>query len=604
MRNHHKISWWSKLKRFLKKHEWLLICCLWLVTFVLGYIGSMKQLISNNEARSFMDPFYRSLQLFMIDDSMIVSGPVLYWELEAARFMAPVVATYTLFATLTAVFHEKFQLLRLRFVKNHVVICGLGRKGILLAKGFYECGYYVVVIEQDQDNGLFDQCRDSGVLVLVGNTADRELLRRARVHKAKYLISVCGDDGINAEVAVHAYELAENHKGRLLTCFIHIFNPNLYRLLMERAIVTEKADSFRLEFFNIFDSGARVILDKYPLISETEETQNLHPHILLIGLGRLGEGLVVHTARNRWMWKDKTSDRLRVTVIDTDAKHKIESLCLRYPQLDKVCDLNPQDIDVCSPEFESGKFLFDSQGHCDVTSVYVCFDDDSLGLTTALTIRQHIMKMEKAIPIVVRMTHNAGLATILRGVEQSSVSFDNLYAFGLLDQTCTPELLLNNTHEEIARAIHQDYVKHQEKSGITPRENPHMVSWDKLPEEIKESNRLQADHMGIKLKSVGCSLVLLTEWDAKLFEFNREEIELMSEMEHERWVKEREQAGWKLGPKDTEKKITPHLIPWGELTDEIKELDRNTVRGMPAFLARAGFQIYRLKQEEGVINDG
>ncbi len=174
----------------------------------------------------------------------------------------------------------------------------------------------------------------------------------------------------------------------------------------------------------------------------------------------------------------------------------------------------------------------------------------------------------------------------------------------MLDQTCTLELLLNSTHEEIVRVIHQGHVKHQEKSGTTPEENPHMVSWNKLPEEIKESNRLQADHIGIKLKTVGYGLVLLTEWDVKLFSFQPDEIELMSEMEHERWVKEREQAGWKLGPKDTEKKISPHLIPWDKLTDEIKELDRNTVRGMPAFLARVGFQVYRLKQEEGVMIDG
>lgn len=109
------------MKRFLKNHQWFVICGLWLTAFVLGYIGVKKHLIALGESRSFWDPFYRSLQLFMVDDSMIVSGPVLPWELEVARFLAPLVTAYTVVAAFAAVFHEKFQLFRLRFIRNHVI---------------------------------------------------------------------------------------------------------------------------------------------------------------------------------------------------------------------------------------------------------------------------------------------------------------------------------------------------------------------------------------------------------------------------------------------------------------------------------------------------
>jgi hypothetical protein len=57
---------------------------------------------------------------------------------------------------------------------------------------------------------------------------------------------------------------------------------------------------------------------------------------------------------------------------------------------------------------------------------------------------------------------------------------------------------------------------------------------------------------------------------------------------------ERLKDGWKYGPeKDIDKKISPVLIPWGDLPENEKEKDRNPVREMPNFLARAGFQIYR-----------
>ena len=121
-----------------------------------------------------------------------------------------------------------------------------------------------------------------------------------------------------------------------------------------------------------------------------------------------------------------------------------------------------------------------------------------------------------------------------------------------------------------------------------------MVSWNELPEGLKESNRHQADHIGIKLKAIGCGIISLTDWDAKLFEFTKEEVERMAEMEHERWNAERLREGWTYAPglKDVDRKTSPHLVPWDKLSEDIKEYDRNTIRGLPSFLARAGLQIY------------
>ena len=72
----------------------------------------------------------------------------------------------------------------------------------------------------------------------------------------------------------------------------------------------------------------------------------------------------------------------------------------------------------------------------------------------------------------------------------------------------------------------------------------------------------------------------------------------MSVIEHQRWVDERTMQGWKLSPvKDVDKKLSPYLVPWEQLPEEIREYDRNVVRGMPRFLAKAGFQVYRMKNE-------
>ena len=68
----------------------------------------------------------------------------------------------------------------------------------------------------------------------------------------------------------------------------------------------------------------------------------------------------------------------------------------------------------------------------------------------------------------------------------------------------------------------------------------------------------------------------------------------MAEYEHELWVEERKKNGWIYGEvKDVEKQITPYLIPYNELTEEIKEYDRDTIRNIIPLLKMVGMAVYR-----------
>ena len=75
-------------------------------------------------------------------------------------------------------------------------------------------------------------------------------------------------------------------------------------------------------------------------------------------------------------------------------------------------------------------------------------------------------------------------------------------------------------------------------------------------------------------------------------EFTPEQIELMAELEHEEWMKERIANGWTLGERDFAKKTTPYLIPYGDLSEEIKDYDRDAVRNIFALADRIGMAVY------------
>ena len=72
-------------------------------------------------------------------------------------------------------------------------------------------------------------------------------------------------------------------------------------------------------------------------------------------------------------------------------------------------------------------------------------------------------------------------------------------------------------------------------------------------------------------------------------------IELLAEAEHEGWVAEKRATGWrqaKEGQKRNDnEKIHDCLVPYSELPEKDKEKDRNSVRGYPEIVARAGYRI-------------
>ncbi|RPJ63563.1 MAG: hypothetical protein EHM12_01990, partial [Dehalococcoidia bacterium] len=227
---------------------------------------------------------------------------------------------------------------------------------------------------------------------------------------------------------------------------------------------------------------------------------------------------------------------------------------------------------------------------------YICLGDESEALSATLRLQEHLK--QSGIPAVVRMKIGEGLSALLQQSADKAGNNIQVYAFPLLEESCTPELIWGgSTYEILAQAIHDDYTRNAMGRGETPEINRSMVPWEELSENLRESNRNQAEHILEKLESFGYDFVLSPDLNPKLVEFSANEIEQMSKMEHTRFVDERLRAGWRYGsPKDDINKISPTLIPWDELSEEEKNKDRTTVTAIPEFLAKAGFQVYRTNQ--------
>jgi hypothetical protein len=128
--------------------------------------------------------------------------------------------------------------------------------------------------------------------------------------------------------------------------------------------------------------------------------------------------------------------------------------------------------------------------------------------------------------------------------------------------------------------------------GERDPEDRSMTPWTVLEEDLRESNRQQADHIMIKLRAIGVEAVP-GDGSADGFEFTPNEIELLSRMEHTRWNAERLLAGWTRGPKDIERQTSPYLCDWAELPESVREYDRAAVGSIPGLLRKVSLRPVR-----------
>ena len=146
--------------------------------------------------------------------------------------------------------------------------------------------------------------------------------------------------------------------------------------------------------------------------------------------------------------------------------------------------------------------------------------------------------------------------------------------------------------EVLARGIHDSYRERRLATlGVA---DPSLADWDSLPETLRASNRDQAAHFVEKLKVIGCGVVR-SEGGAPAFTFTAAEVETLAKLEHDRWMAERRRQGWTPGPtRDPTTRTTPYLVSWEELSEPVRDLDRDAVREIPMQLARAGYAVVRL----------
>ena len=182
----------------------------------------------------------------------------------------------------------------------------------------------------------------------------------------------------------------------------------------------------------------------------------------------------------------------------------------------------------------------------------------------------------------------AGETIFPKGIDVDNTSLGGLSGLKerLGERTSRP---LFEQVERLAIAIHARYnEKQMEDHPDKPLAYP---KFSDLPDDMKYSNLRQAQGIYEKLALAGYTLAPAGQ-PGELGELPADVLESLAEKEHEAWVEERLSSGWTLGEKDVANKKSPYLIPYDQLTEEIKDYDRDTIRNIPRLAKLIGMSIY------------
>lgn len=526
----------------------------------------------------FADVLYEVLMLFVLEGDWTKDVQELPLQLQVTRLLAPLASVTGILIVLTRGAWVEIINHFARYKTDHIVVAGLGSMSwqFLVSTPRPQ---ELTVVERNPENLYIDRARALGVQVLIGDMLDEAMLGRVNLTAARHLVTFTGNDGTNVELAIKARNyMAGSETDRQLRVHLHINDTRISAQLEGYPKFFDNSSAAGIDFFSVYDLNARILLSEYPPERFAEVFGQEQVHIALYEFGRLAEHVLLEALR---ICHFASGAEIRFTIFDSGENKAQAKLMQESSNLASICRIEYVELALNAQEFSTlSEPLLQS-----VTEHVVCCATDERSLEVALLLRTMLLRKRAAnAPILVRMQQSSGLAQLLESNLGLPEIPDGLYPFGMLDETLSHENILSDRLDERARALHDDYLRRSSgKAEAERRIDPAMREWEELTEPVRKSNRLQADHLGVKLRAVRCASIVGSRGES--FGFTEEEAEFLAIMEHERWRANKIFDGWRAGPEHIDNaKINPFAVRWDEMDDEQKESEIDSMRDLPKLL--------------------
>ena len=578
-----------------------LLCLLW------GVWGLM------DSGKRFLDACYLSLQLLTLNAGL-EDGPK-NWKLEIARFALPGILAYTVLLGMFLFAKRDLSFLKLMFFKEkHYVICGLGGRGMALARDLIKNGKIVAAIEKDPNNSHIPKFMAMGGILIEGDARESDQLERASLRKAAHLILLTDTDVSNLKI-IHAALSVIGKETSKLKCYVHIANRENRALFEEGGVFFPpiRPNGLELSLFNVYENAAIELFQAHTLGTNADTlSEDATPvRLLIAGFGRMAEAVLLEAMQLGHFCNQVP---VEITVLDEDAKAAEQRFFQRYREIPN--HLGEKGLRLWSLIFVDTIEAAGALGR--YTDILACHDDEDRALLSINNLWECWQCEENQ-----RKTH-----FFLYSLSGRVISNEEVAPFGNFDQACSKKTVIVGELEKMAAKSHEVYKRPKLKdrnsdldskveNGLAleealiehdrTAEQAQKLAWKSLSLLKRASNFSEKRHYGVKLMALGlqkvegemavsdtsslqaadfpflddanlmCALSLLASATTAAGldkEALLERIHNLAKAEHNRWNAFHVLNNFRYGQKDERKRTHDCLLSW----DDLEKKKHDTVK--------------------------
>ena len=459
--------------------------------------------------------------------------------------------------------------------KDHIVICGLGDMGFALAKDILSnhASEKLLAVDINSSNENLNSICRLGAFAVTGDAIDAKVLDKINIAQAKKIILLTGNDVSNLEI-LNAISKKLNVKADI---YIHLESKENYEFLPSfkkeggNAINTQNNKAINIKSFSVYDNAAQTLFMKHP-IGENVDTMNdddSSVNFAIVGFDAVGLSVLYRALNLGHFFNGKP---LNVTVFDSNPEEKKANFLKLYPISLKAGGIINWNID-----FKYDGEIFNSDGIKGFDQIVFCKTSVQESLADIARIVKNQSKyLNKNQPFYIFTDKHDGINDIANEIKSSDAK-KNIVAFGSFSQICSYDVIVNEIYDKMAMQANKRYDElHEKKSDQADASNDKLhkeetqdnsqSGWDKLTPFLQDSNRMQVEHLNVKLKIV--NKLLKDNKPKQTYDEAKREAEL-------RWLT----LDGMAENNNSEKKLVENEVdPWNEDTEneDTKDTNKNT----------------------------
>ena len=568
----------------------MLICGILTVFF--SFLGHS---IENGFFSGFLKSAYQTLALLLgnydFKATNIVSKCSLYIAIVFTLFFYCSVFIKLLGKKLRTWFFLKF------FAKNHIVICGAGDMGYALAKDILNKHQdkKLLVVDINPTNDNVNSICTLGGYAISGNAIDKDVLNKLNIAKAEKIILMTGKDISNLEIldAITKVipEADKNDPDNKKNVYIHL-----------------KSSMINIRAFSVYDNAAQTLFMKHPIGENVDTIDNDSVNLAIVGFDAAGLSVLYRALALGHFFNGKP---LNVTIFDNNHEKKRAEFLKLYPISLKAGGIINWNID-----FKDDGELFNKDGIENFNQIIFCKTNVQASLTDIARIIKNQSAHLKNKQFFIFIDKHDGIKGIANDIK---IEDTDVIPFGNFSQICSYDVVVNEIYDKMAIRADQRYNQLHKPEYET--------NWGDLSPFLQDSNRMQVEHLPIKLKAINkllsknrfleydeakekarnrwFDLMLNNQnvsdiskidlWDKEIKGANilatyisLDNIEKLAKMEKHRWNAFHILNGWTTLPKpegqdypyrkDNNKKEHALLIGWNELEEASKYIVEDGIK--------------------------